>query len=101
MKSSAFYDFISLGKLTVLLFHKVPCASDILDPDELGLSGFEKVLASVQEIFRVLPLEDAMQALKKGNLPPRSACITLDDGYADWMDGVVPVIKILIFASFF
>ena len=93
MKKFNFFNYVSLGKLTILLFHRVPLAVDILEPEEIGLEAFEKVLVSVQEIFRVLPIEDAMQALKNGNLPPRAACITFDDGYADWMDGVVPVLE--------
>jgi peptidoglycan/xylan/chitin deacetylase (PgdA/CDA1 family)/glycosyltransferase involved in cell wall biosynthesis len=91
--NSAFLDFFSLGKLTILLFHKVPCELDALEPEEMELKRFEKVLSSVQEIFRVIPLEDAIQALKKGNLPSRSVCITFDDGYRDWMNGVVPVLE--------
>ncbi len=87
------FKFISLGKLTVLLFHKVPCKFDPLESTEMGLNEFKKVLVSIQDVFRILPLEDALQALRKGNLPPRSACITFDDGYVDWMQGVVPVLE--------
>ena len=91
--SYSLFNFISLGKLTVLLFHKVPCKFDPLESSEMGLNEFKKVLDSIQNFFRILPLEDALQALKKGNLPPRSACITFDDGYIDWMQGVVPVLE--------
>jgi peptidoglycan/xylan/chitin deacetylase (PgdA/CDA1 family)/glycosyltransferase involved in cell wall biosynthesis len=84
---------LSSGKLTVLAFHKVPRTAHALSPGDLALPGFEAVLASVQEAFTVLPLTDAVRALRAGRLPPASACITFDDGYPDWLEGVVPVLK--------
>ncbi len=91
--NNALFNFFSLGKLTVLLFHKVPSEIDSLESTEMNLEEFKKILFTVQENFHILPLEEAMKALKKGKLPARSACITFDDGYPDWMQGVVPVLQ--------
>ncbi len=88
-----FFNVLALGKLTVLLFHKVPVAKSPLETAELNLEGFEKVLLLVQRFFRVLPLEQALLALRAGNLPPRAACITFDDGYPDWLRGAVPMLE--------
>jgi peptidoglycan/xylan/chitin deacetylase (PgdA/CDA1 family)/glycosyltransferase involved in cell wall biosynthesis len=84
---------VSAGKLTVLAFHKVPRQAHPLVSGELDLARFETILAAVQESFTVMPLPDAVRALRAGRLPRGSACITFDDGYPEWVDGVVPVLK--------
>lgn len=81
---------LSRGKLSVFVFHKVPRQRNPLVADDLDLASFRQVMDFAQTHFHILPLEEAAQALSAGRLPPRAAAITLDDGYADWMDGVVP-----------
>ncbi len=78
------------GRLSIFVFHKVPKENNPYVWDELNLAAFKRVLDFAQEHFRILPLEDAAQALSVQRLPAQAAAITLDDGYADWMDGVVP-----------
>jgi peptidoglycan/xylan/chitin deacetylase (PgdA/CDA1 family)/glycosyltransferase involved in cell wall biosynthesis len=93
---------ISRGKLTTLLFHKVPNERHPLVPQEPALSDFSAVLEATLKRFRVLPLEDAVTALRAGNLPANAACITFDDGYPEWRRGVVPVLeKLGAHATFF
>lgn len=87
------FRLITRGKLTVLLFHKVPVVGHPLDPGEMDLAGFQRVLKAAMRLFTILPLEDAMLALRAGNLPPRAACITFDDGYPEWLSGVVPELE--------
>ena len=84
---------LSSDKLSVFLFHKVPKRADPLLPGDITLFGFERVLDQVVSQFRVLPLEDAVTRLKTGRLPRRAACITFDDGYADWMLGAAPALR--------
>ncbi|WP_169167506.1 polysaccharide deacetylase family protein [Acidovorax sp. SRB_24] len=87
------FNLISRGKLTVLLFHKVPKHAHALDPGELNLAGFERILDAAMHFFRILPLQEAISALQTDKLPPRSACITFDDGYPEWLANVVPVLE--------
>lgn len=84
---------LSKDKLSVFLFHKVPLQADLLVPGELSLPAFERVLDQVVSHFQVLPLQEAVARLASGRLPRRAACITLDDGYADWMQGVAPALR--------
>ncbi|MBT9465183.1 polysaccharide deacetylase family protein [Hydrogenophaga sp.] len=93
---------ISRGKLTTLVFHKVPVTRHPLSPAELDLDDFTAVLHATLRRFRILPLEDALIALRAGNLPDNAACITFDDGYPDWRMAVVPVLERLgVHATFF
>ncbi len=88
-----FITSLANGKITVLLFHKVPKARHRLSPNELEVSGFEQVLDAVMENFRIVPLSEAVTALSRGNLPARSACITFDDGYPEWVQYAAPVLE--------
>lgn len=84
---------ISRYRLPVFLFHKVPSCHDALVPNELLLSEFESLLDFVEEHFKVIPLGDAVSALRSGRFPRHCACITFDDGYPEWIAGVVPLLK--------
>ena len=96
------FEVLSRGKLTTLLFHKVPLARHPLAPKEPTLADFSAVLEATLSRFRVLPMDDAIVALRAGNLPPKAACITFDDGYPDWRNGVVPLLERLgVHATFF
>ena len=87
------FKLIQKNKLTVLIFHKVPCLENPLTPSETTLNQFKTILHFAKEHFRILPLNDAVTALKAGNLPSRSACITFDDGYPDWLTGISPFLE--------
>lgn len=82
---------LSQGHLSVFLFHKVPSQVDPL-VSELCLAKFERLLDHTLRSFKVLPLNEAVSRLAAGTLPRMAACITFDDGYADWMTGVVPAL---------
>lgn len=88
-----FFHLLSKDKLSVFLFHKVPKQAHAMVPGDITLAGFERVLDEVVSQFRVLPLEDAVARLQAGRLPRRAACITFDDGYADWMAGALPALR--------
>lgn len=57
-------------------------------PNDLDLSAFKLLLDSLVSVFNVIPLEDALIAMRNGKLPPRAAVITFDDGYPTWINGV-------------
>lgn len=88
-----FLTSLANGKITVLLFHKVPETRHRLSPTELEVSGFEQVLDAVMENFSILPLGEAVGALAKGKLPAKTACITFDDGYPEWVSQVAPALE--------
>jgi phosphatidylinositol alpha-1,6-mannosyltransferase len=80
------------GRLSILLFHKVPRFADPLVPDELCLRQFEQVLDWLETYANVIPLSEALKAIRLGRLPSRSVVLTFDDGYSDWLDTVAPTL---------
>lgn len=83
----------SRQKLSILIYHRVlPELDPILqgDPD---VHAFRANMDVVASIFNVLPLSEAIRGLRDRNLPPRAACITFDDGYADNADHALPVLQ--------
>lgn len=84
---------LSKDKLSVFLFHKIPVRADPLVPGDLALPTFERILDQVVSHFHVLPLQEAVARLASGRLPRRAACITLDDGYADWTLSAAPALR--------
>lgn len=87
------FQLLGAGKLTVLLFHKVPRSAHPLADGEVALANFEKILELILSNFKVLPLHEALAGLQRNRLPARAACITFDDGYPDWLQGPVPLLK--------
>lgn len=81
------------GRLSILLFHKIPTVADPLVPDELNLQGFENILDFLANNANVMPLLDATAALQAGKLPKGAMALTFDDGYAEWIDNVSPALR--------
>lgn len=79
--------------LSVLIFHRVLRVSDPLFPDEVDAARFTQLCAWARQWFHVLPLDQAIDQLRKGELPSRALAITFDDGYADNCDVALPILQ--------
>lgn len=89
-------------RLSILMYHRVLPEPDPLRGYEIDQAIFRRQLEWIAGIFRVLPLPDAVAALRAGRLPPRSLCITFDDGYRDNLSVAVPILREFGFhATFF
>lgn len=80
-------------RLSILIYHRVLRQRDTIFPDEIDAAAFDCHLASLRACFNILPLSEAVQALRAGTLPPRAACITFDDGYADNAEVALPILQ--------
>lgn len=78
--------------LSIFIYHRVLPAHDELFPDELDSACFDRQLTIIKSLFNVIPLIDAVRHLRDGTLPPRTACITFDDGYADNAEVALPIL---------
>lgn len=81
------------ARLSILIYHRVLRQPDAIFPDEIDAQAFDRHLANLRACFNVLPLSQAVQALRAGTLPPRAACITFDDGYADNAEVALPILQ--------
>ena len=81
------------GRLSVLLFHKIPTVADPLSTGEMDLARFEHILDFLADNANIMPLPEATAALKAGKLPKRAMALTFDDGYAEWIDNVSPALR--------
>jgi peptidoglycan/xylan/chitin deacetylase (PgdA/CDA1 family) len=89
-------------RLSVLAYHRVMAEHDPLRPGEPTVDEFEARMRWVADNFDVLPLIDAVRALRENRLPRRALCITFDDGYADNHGLALPVLrKLRLPATFF
>lgn len=81
------------ARLSVLIFHRVLSAPDPLFPGEVDVDRFGHILTWLKDWFNVLPLNEAIERLKRASLPARAACITFDDGYADNHTHALPLLQ--------
>ncbi len=80
-------------RLTILTYHRVLPAPDPLRPGDPDHSIFETQVRTLARFCNVLALDQAVTRMRAGNLPPRSVCITFDDGYADNAEQALPILK--------
>jgi peptidoglycan/xylan/chitin deacetylase (PgdA/CDA1 family) len=92
-----FGDFVapggSRGALLILIYHRVLAEPDPLLPGEPDASAFAAQMDVVGAVCNVLPLLEAAERLQRGALPPRAACITFDDGYANNYSVAAPILR--------
>lgn len=81
------------ARLSVVIFHRVLAAVDPLFPGEPDADRFDQQLRLLKRWFDILPLPDAVTALREGRLPARALAITFDDGYADNCTVALPVLQ--------
>lgn len=80
------------GRLSILIYHRVRRERDPLFPGEVTAAEFDRQMQTLRRLFRVLPLEDAVNRLRDGVLPSRAVAITFDDGYSDNEDIALPIL---------
>lgn len=79
--------------LSILLYHRVLAHADPLFPSQVDAARFALQMDVLGECCNVLPLAEAVARLRAGTLPPRAACITFDDGYADNATVALPLLR--------
>ena len=90
------------ARLSILIFHRVHAERDSLFPEEMHAASFRERMFWIRHWFNVLPLEDAVAALRRGTLPARALAITFDDGYGDNATVALPILRELgLHATFF
>ncbi len=86
----------------VLVYHRV--ADEESDPYRICTSPalFRQHMEHLAGTCSILPLDELAGRARSGTLPPKAACVTLDDGYLDNLEIASPILSELeIPATFF
>lgn len=81
------------ARLCIVNYHRILEASDPLLDNEPDVQTFRKHMKMLADCFKVLPMDEALDALQQGRLPARAVCITFDDGYRSVHDLALPVLR--------
>lgn len=80
-------------RLLVLGWHSIEPSWCFPTNRRISLAGFAAQIALLRRVATVLPLDDALARLTAGvPLPPRAVALTFDDGYADTVSVVAPLL---------
>ncbi len=89
------------AKLSILIYHDIAAEPDPFRCDAISHQEFAEQAHILAETCNVLPLSDAINKLQDGSLPPRSVCISFDDGYLGAWKYAVPILEGLNMPSSF
>ncbi|TVO62885.1 polysaccharide deacetylase family protein [Denitromonas ohlonensis] len=81
------------ARLSIFVFHRVLPTPDPLFPAEVDVAAFDRMLGWICRWFRVVPLAEGIDLMRRGDLPARAAAITFDDGYADNLTHALPILQ--------
>lgn len=88
--------FLGRHDAKILLYHSVgDTESCFIKGTEIWVSTktFEKHLNYLSKHYKIISLRTLVDSLKEGDIPPRSAVITFDDGFADNFHDAYPYLK--------
>lgn len=85
------FQWANRDKVLILMYHGFSRTSH---PHKISAGEFAAHLDYLGKHHRVLPLSDVIESLQNNKtLPPNTAVITIDDGYADAYDIAFPLLK--------
>lgn len=92
----------AVSRLSILIYHRVLPVRDPLFPGEVDAVTFERQMRLLKSSFNIISLSEAVERMRSKTLPPRAACVTFDDGYADNAEIALLILrKLNIPATFF
>jgi peptidoglycan/xylan/chitin deacetylase (PgdA/CDA1 family) len=81
------------NRLLTLIYHRVLAEPDPMFPQELTSIQFDWQMSLIRRHCYVLPLAEAIEALRTKTLPPRAVAVTFDDGYKDNYSVALPILQ--------
>jgi peptidoglycan/xylan/chitin deacetylase (PgdA/CDA1 family) len=81
------------SRVCIIAYHRVLERFDPLLESEPDIETFTWQMETLASCFNVLPLHDAIVAIREGRVPPRAVCISFDDGYRSTHDLALPILN--------
>ncbi len=81
------------ARLMIFPYHRVLANEDPLLPGTPSAARFERQLQRIGKYCNPLSLEEGVERLTQGRLPPRAVALTFDDGYANNLEIAAPLLK--------
>lgn len=92
-----FFRYFNRKKLAILLYHgvspKINCGIFNYRGKFIRPKNFSRQIKYLKKKYNVLELDNAIELLISGSLPPYSLVITFDDGYKNFYDYAYPILK--------
>ncbi|MGB7208701.1 MAG: polysaccharide deacetylase family protein [Pyrinomonadaceae bacterium] len=83
--------FLNRHKVPILMYHRFSRDEEF---GKTSWATFESHLSYLTRHYKIISLDELIEYRRKGEpVPPRSAAITIDDGYRDFYDIAFPVLK--------
>lgn len=79
--------------LSILYYHHVFAKKNPYHLDDLDAQQFDQQISFLSKHFNILPLNQAIDLLKKKQLPPKALVISFDDGYQDNYTIAAPILE--------
>ncbi|MEH6648956.1 MAG: polysaccharide deacetylase family protein [Motiliproteus sp.] len=84
---------INRNKLSILNYHQVLPQLDPMRPWEPDTNKFDWQMSLLQRYFTPLSINEALDRIEAGTLPPKAVCVTLDDGYLNNLEFGLPILE--------
>lgn len=85
------FRFLNRDRLLVLMYHRFGIGEEF---GKTSLKALQNHLGYLQKNYKVISLTEAVSYLSEGvSLPPRSAVLTIDDGYRDFYEIAFPILR--------
>lgn len=88
--------------LSIFVYHGVWAHDDVCRDEAIQVEQFDWQMRLLSRVFNIITLEQAVDAMRNGNLPKRAVVLTFDDGYENNLSVALPVLqKYQVPATFF
>ncbi|WP_445766385.1 polysaccharide deacetylase family protein [Rheinheimera sp.] len=92
----------SRRRLSIFVYHGVWAKDDVCRDEAIQVEQFDWQMRLLSRVFNIIPLQQAVEAMKTGTLPKRAVVLTFDDGYENNLSVALPVLqKYQVPATFF
>ncbi|MFW6253359.1 MAG: polysaccharide deacetylase family protein [Chitinivibrionales bacterium] len=77
----------------ILYYHRILPKSDPYAIDAIRVTDFDQQMSMLSGAFNLMTINQLNLALERGIIPPKTACVTFDDGYLDNLLYAAPILK--------